>query len=423
MSRASAKRIGEPNEQLILNEVRRRRRASVGELVRYTRRSQPTILKWLATLERDGFLIRHGYGESNGGRPPALFQFKADREHMLGIAVEIPSVHAVVIDLNGKVLATEYWKMDLHPPVERVLDDLGSRVEHFLRNNGAVASKIATCGSALSGFLDRETGVSLATPRVPGWQNVPVRGYLTVRLGMPVTLNHHIDALMLAELSCGVAKSWQNFLYFDVGYGLGIRLVKAGQPVHGMYGNAGLIGHTTIVPNGRRCVCGNAGCLEEYVSLRALLRQLPLPPAGSGSRHSFDGDMEELVIRLFSIDSDNDGRISDLKRETCEFLSIGLANAINVFDLPQVVVSGFITRSSERFREQLIHGVKARLQQPLAQSVEIAYASVPRTLAGALGAALFALQRRLPGAEPLIVGGDLQEGGDEQPFTPMVATG
>lgn len=369
--------------------------------------------------------MRHGFGESTGGRPPALFQFKADTEYMLGVAVEIPSVHVVIIDLNGKIAATEYWKMDTNLSPEKALEDLATRLTSFVESHKSRASKISMCGAVLSGFLNRETGVSLATPRVPGWQNIPVRDYLSTRLAMPVVLNHHIDALMLAELACGAAENWSDFLYFDVGYGLGVRLVKAGRPVHGMFGNAGLIGHTTIVPNGRLCVCSNKGCLEEYVSLRALLRQLSALSKGLPAEPTLDhadDDVEETVGRLFAADDEGSATLQNIKRETCEYLSIGLANAVNIFDLPRVVLSGFVTRGSERFREQLLHAVRVRLQPPLAQAAEIVYATVPRTRAGALGAALFALQRRLPAAEPLIVASDLQKGGDAQTPIPIAAT-
>src|SRR5262249_49591070 len=41
--------------------------------------------------------------------------------------------------------------------------------------------------------------------------------------------------------------------------------------------NAGEIGHMIVVPEGSSCVCGNRGCLERYVSLRAAYEWLGLP--------------------------------------------------------------------------------------------------------------------------------------------------
>lgn len=39
-----------------------------------------------------------------------------------------------------------------------------------------------------------------------------------------------------------------------------------GKIVRGASGSAGEVGHTTIDFNGRRCSCGNYGCLEAYAS-------------------------------------------------------------------------------------------------------------------------------------------------------------
>ncbi len=35
---------------------------------------------------------------------------------------------------------------------------------------------------------------------------------------------------------------------------------------------AGEIGHMTIIPDGRRCGCGNTGCLEMYASARGIVQ-------------------------------------------------------------------------------------------------------------------------------------------------------
>ena len=411
---SSTKRIGEANKQLVLNEVRMRERASVDELVRHTRRSHPTVMKWLGVLERDGYLMRWGFGESRGGRPPTLYRFNARREYLLGLAVEIPAVQAALIDLNGQMVVGDAWKLGSHLPAEAIQDQLADRVETFLSSAGVPREKLAGCGVVLSGFVDQKSGLSLASPRLVDWRDVPVRDFLAARLNTQVILNHHIDALTLAELSCGVAKGWRDFVYFDVGHGLGVRLVHGGQPVQGVFGNAGLIGHTTVVPDGRRCICGNTGCLEEYVSVRAWLRQLADDP-GSAKSLQEAGDADGLAARTFQLGANAGVRLQRRKAQTLKFLAIGVANAVNVFDMPRVVVSGFVTHGGAEFREELTAVVKARLQPPLSSALEIVYASVPRTQAGARGAALFALKHRLPAAEPLLIQAQAPKEGGEPP--------
>ena len=58
-----------------------------------------------------------------------------------------------------------------------------------------------------------------------------------------------------------------------LGTGIGGGLVIDGRRVYrGAFGIACEYGHMTLVPDGRRCACGNQGCWEMYASGRALAR-------------------------------------------------------------------------------------------------------------------------------------------------------
>lgn len=58
-----------------------------------------------------------------------------------------------------------------------------------------------------------------------------------------------------------------------VGTGIGVGLVVAGSPYAGAHGAAGELGHLVIRPGGRRCACGNRGCVEAYASAAGVASQ------------------------------------------------------------------------------------------------------------------------------------------------------
>ncbi len=397
MRRAISQPLGESNRRLVLNHLRRLGVASMDQLVRVTGRSHPTVLKWLDSLERSGDVRRRGVGASSGGRPPTLFEYVADAGHVLGIALEIPSVTLAILDLRGQVLAREARSIQQLGPSDAVLRELHELVERFVAGHLGGERRLVAAGIALSGFIDRDAGLSLATPRLSGWREVPMRSELERWLEVPVVLNHHIDALTQAELHVGSAVGVDDFLFFDVGYGLGIRAVRAGQPLVGRFGNAGLIGHTTVVPDGRTCLCGNRGCLEEYVSGRALLRF----ERSEVSVHDEDAAIAAATLRLF--DAADAGENGEPREELERFLAIGLANAINTFEQPRVVLSGFAAAGGSALQARMAQRTRALLQPTLAAATEIAFSRLPRGEAGARGAALFALRQHLPFADPLVV--------------------
>lgn len=414
MARAATQRIGEANKYLVLNEVRRQGQASIDELVRDTRKSQPTVLKWITALEQEGLLRRGGLGESTGGRPPTLYEFDPRWGYVLGVALEIPGVQVVLIDLDGQTVAGDAWEIETDESPMRLIRQLCERLEAFMASSEIPRERVVGCGMALSGFIDAQAGLLLASPRLPKWKEVSVRTMMAETLGLPVVLNHHIDALTLAEYSYGVASDIDQFLYFDVGYGLGVRFVKGGQPVPGVFGNAGLVGHTTVVPNGRLCVCGNRGCLEEYVSGRALLRHYA-SLTGNHVTGDVPGPVEihAVAAELFDAAAAADAKAQEALDELMTYLVIGVANVVNVFDIPDVVVSGFAMHGGDALRAELEARVQAKLQPILAAATNLIFSSVPRPDAGSRGAALFALRAHYPFLDPLVVTERLHlEGGE-----------
>jgi glucokinase len=55
-----------------------------------------------------------------------------------------------------------------------------------------------------------------------------------------------------------------------VNVGIGCGTIIEGELYEGANGSAGEIGHTTVIPDGYRCKCGNTGCLETVSSLPAI---------------------------------------------------------------------------------------------------------------------------------------------------------
>ena len=67
------------------------------------------------------------------------------------------------------------------------------------------------------------------------------------------------------------------FLQDHILRSVGSGIVTNGELVYGADGFAGEIGHTTIEVDGRKCGCGNYGCLEAYASGPAIAPVLASP--------------------------------------------------------------------------------------------------------------------------------------------------
>jgi predicted NBD/HSP70 family sugar kinase len=125
-----------------------------------------------------------------------------------------------------------------------------------------------------------KTDISFVGPTVlEGWTDLSIFDELRDATRLRVFYNVDSVAAALGETLFGVARSLDTFFYLHFGVGLGGTLVVNRSPYRGANGNATEIGHIPAVPGGKACYCGNAGCLERYLSLHSLAEALGVSDA------------------------------------------------------------------------------------------------------------------------------------------------
>lgn len=393
MSR-STKLVGELNKATILGALRRIGKGTVEELVNSTGVSQPTVVKWLTRLHDEGLVDAIGPGESTGGRPPMVFRFNPHAGVLLGVEIEVPRVRMGIVDLGGNLLHSESWALSLDAPEAEIRRELTARAHRFAHRHEAGAGRLRGVGVAITGFLDQLSGTSTSTPRLRGWQEVPLRQDFEAVFDAPVHLMHEIDALALAEMHLGAAVDKESFVYLEVRYGLGARVFLGRTAVRGTLGNASLVGHTTVVPDGLACICGNRGCLEVYASGRAIANQVETATGrGTTALKAVASDETLLIRTLFEEAARGSDFAVSLVDQLVYFLGIGIANTVNMFEVPDVIVGGFVTEGGEPVRARLHEAASARLQPILASSLRIGFSTVERETAGPHGAGLYTLEK------------------------------
>ena len=87
-----------------------------------------------------------------------------------------------------------------------------------------------------------------------------------------ITLTNDANAAAIGEMIYGGAKGMKNFIMYTLGTGVGSGIVVDGKMVYGHDGFAGECGHTTLIPDGRKCGCGSKGHLEAYCSAPGMKR-------------------------------------------------------------------------------------------------------------------------------------------------------
>jgi glucokinase len=244
-------------------------------------------------------------------------------------------------------------------------------------------------GVGAPGPLDTKRGIVLLTPNL-GWVNLPLRQLVRDGLAIPTAIDNDANCAVLGECWMGAARGARNVIGITIGTGIGGGIVVDGRLYHGASDCAGEIGHTTVEVNGRRCKCGNYGCLEAYASGPAIARRaVEAIEAGQPSRlpEYVNGALEKITAQtVYQAAHDGDELAEEVVGDTAKFLGAGIANMINIFNPEIVVVFGGVTYAGEHLFAPLRREVAKRAFKPAVAVCRIVAAELIGT-AGVYGAA------------------------------------
>ena len=124
---------------------------------------------------------------------------------------------------------------------------------------------------------------------------------LTKEFGLPAYVDNDVNACAIAEKRFGCCKDVKDFAWITVSNGIGGALYLNNDIYYGAFGNAGEIGHFTVVDGGRPCNCGSSGCLEMHAAGPAILKNYEektgnVKTAKELSEMARDGDKEAAAI-------------------------------------------------------------------------------------------------------------------------------
>jgi glucokinase len=268
--------------------------------------------------------------------------------------------------------------------VNRIAQMIETVIAETSAETGATRDDFVGVGIGSPGPLDRERGIVIVTPNL-GWRNFPLRDEVANRVGLPASLDNDANCATLGEWWCGAAKGGRHVVGLTIGTGIGGGLILDGRLFHGASDVAGEIGHTTIDSTGRRCKCGNYGCLEAYASGPAIAERAREALAGgepSTLLELVDGDLSRITAQLvYEASKQDDDVARQVVRETANFLGAGVANLLNIFNPDVVVIAGGVTQAGEPLFEPLRAEVRRRAFRPAVEACRI----VPGTLKGSAG--------------------------------------
>jgi glucokinase len=191
--------------------------------------------------------------------------------HSIGVDIGGTKILAGVVDDDGNVLSTAR-RATPRNDANDVLELVGDVVNELQAN---ATESLVGVGLGVAGLVDADRSRVYFAPNLR-WSQVPVRVLLEASTGLPVVVENDGNVAAWGEARFGAGRGVQDLTLVTVGTGIGGGIVVNGSLFRGAHGAAGEIGHINAVPDGRPCGCGRNGCLEQYASGNALVREARL---------------------------------------------------------------------------------------------------------------------------------------------------
>jgi glucokinase-like ROK family protein len=384
----SRRTVQDVNSLRILGILRLRPGTSRTEIAKQTHLGKATVSVLVQGLIKDRLVCEEGAGIqlASAGRRPVGLRLNSRTRFSIGLELTGNECISALTDLYANPLRVLRKPMrDLAVPA--VVGCIADSVRELL--HGFEADALLGIGVGVPGPVDAARQCVIKAENI-GWTDVPLGSILEERLDAPVTVVKRQNAGALGEYWYGIGRSKANLLYISVAVGIGCGIIVQGKLYEGANGSAGEIGHTTVIPDGDRCRCGNIGCLETVSSLPAIGtramervrrgRASLLSDLACGVLESISGDM------VLEAATKCDPLAIETVQEAARYLGIAVANVINLFNPAMVILGGAVLDAGDLFLDPIREEIQRRaFSIPLA-AVEV----VPSALgfrAAAIGAA------------------------------------
>jgi len=247
------------------------RRISRAEIARRADLSRSTVSEIVSEILPMGLVSEIGEGPSAGGRRPILLEFRDDAFVILGVEMGASHVAVALTDLRGKVLYSESVDQPVRTDPEGTRSVIDRLCETCLEQTDRPLLGI---GVAAPCPIDPSNPDELSPVVLPDWNGHLGLEPLAEKHGVPLMVDNDANLGALAEQWWGLGRDFDDMAYIKVATGIGSGHVIGGEIYRGATGVAGEIGHTSVDPKGKACICGLRGCLVTLVGGAALIERV-----------------------------------------------------------------------------------------------------------------------------------------------------
>jgi glucokinase len=263
-----------------------------------------------------------------------------------GIDLGGTKIQTVVVGEDHEVLGQARRPTPTEGGPEDVAREMAQALRDAAKAAGLEAAALEGIGVGSPGVIE---GGKVSTARnLPGWEGTfALAKALASELGVdgiPIEIGNDVQVATDAEFKLGAGEAYESLLGVFWGTGVGAGLILAGEPWLGL-GGAGEIGHMVVEIDGARCTCGRRGCMEAYAGRAAMeIHARKLHKKGEHTdlfKLMEEHDRTRLTSGIWERALNRGDKLAtELIERAVRALGAGIASAVNLLDVPAVILGG-----------------------------------------------------------------------------------
>ena len=258
--------VKQNNCSSIYHYLYKKRVATKREIAVDLKLSLPTVTNTLTDLQVQGLISNESKIISKtGGRNPVAYSYLPNARVAIGLDISRHHVKSIVVDLDGNTIHYINRKRD-YSRTEDYLRMLGAEVENIVSEANLEPQKILGVGIAVPGLIDHEKGF-VVDGRVidnTGMTCADFSKYISFKS----KLIHDSEAAGVAEIVKHPDMRTACYVSLCSSIGGTVLINDTFYRGDGLFSCE--IGHLNLIPNGKKCYCGQLGCFDPYCNTEVL---------------------------------------------------------------------------------------------------------------------------------------------------------
>lgn len=247
----------------------------------------------------------------------------------------------------------------------RILPEIAEAIAGVLAKRGIAKEDVVGVGIGVPGPVAPDGTVNRCVNL--NWGVFNLHKELSALTGMRVKAGNDANCAALGEHWKGGGMGCRSTVFVTLGTGIGGGVIIDGMILGGAHGVGGEIGHSTVnTPDPYPCTCGKRGCVEQYASANAVVRQTKERLAASDEASVLRGRRDVTCKDVFTAAKGGDRLAEEVLEQSFDYLGEALASACCVADPERIILGGgmskagtyLLERVERHFKKYMFHACK-----------------------------------------------------------------